>query len=69
MKRIIAILLLAALTLSAAGAAGETRIITINCTGDVLLGSNEKVRREGKGSYSYDTYVEKNGYAYPFAGL
>ena len=68
MKKLFCILLLAVLLLPAAAPA-EKRIITMNCTGDVLLGSNEKVRSEGKGTYSYDTYIEKNGYEYPFAGL
>ncbi len=68
MKRLLCILLLAALLCPAVSMA-ETRVIRMNCTGDVLLGSNEKVRREGEGTYSYDTYIEKYGYAYPFAGL
>ena len=45
------------------------RVVTISCTGDALIGSNETVRKKGAGSYSYDTYIEKYGYAYPFAGL
>ena len=68
-KSRMAMLLLIVMVLSVTAALGETRIVTVNCTGDVLLGSNEKVRREGAGTYSYDTYVENNGYAYPFAGL
>ncbi len=68
MKKVLCFLLLAAL-LCPAAAFAETRIVRMSCTGDVLLGSNEKVRREGAGTYSYDTYVEKYGFAYPFAGL
>ena len=60
-KSRMAMLLLIVLVLSVTAALGETRIVTVNCTGDVLLGSNEKVRREGAGTYSYDTYVENNG--------
>lgn len=45
------------------------RKVTITCTGDTLIGCNESVRKKGAGSYSYDTYIEKYGYAYPFAGL
>ena len=55
MKSRMAMLLLIVLVLSVTAALGETRIVTVNCTGDVLLGSNEKVRREGAGTYSYDT--------------
>ena len=68
MKRLLCVLL-AAILLCPAVSLAETRVIRMNCTGDVLLGSNEKVRREGAGTYSYDTYIEKYGYAYPFAGL
>ena len=39
------------------------RVVTISCTGDALIGSSETVRKKGAGSYSYDTYIEKNGYA------
>ena len=50
--------------------AGENiRKVTISCTGDALLGASESVRKKGAGTYSYDTYIEKYGYAYPFAGL
>lgn len=50
--------------------AGENiRKVTITCTGDTLIGCNETVRKKGAGSYSYDTYIEKYGYAYPLAGL
>ena len=33
------------------------RVVTISCTGDALIGSNETVRKKGAGSYSYDTFV------------
>lgn len=69
MKKLISILLMAILLCSAASSLGEQRIVRISCTGDVLLGSNEKVRREGEGTYSFDTYINKYGYEYPFAGL
>ena len=50
--------------------AGENiRKVTLTCTGDALLGASESVRRNGAGTYSYDTYIEKYGYAWPFAGL
>ena len=45
------------------------RVVTVNCTGDALIGASEIVRKKGAGSYSYDAYIEKYGYAYPFAGL
>ena len=45
------------------------RVVKLSCTGDALIGASESVRRKGEGTYSYDTYIEQNGYAYPFAGL
>lgn len=52
-----------------AAALGEKRIVKVSCTGDTLLGCSEYVRKNGAGSYSFDTYIDKYGYAYPFAGL
>ena len=74
MKKLFCLILTCLLTASAALAAepptGESiRKITVSCTGDALLGASEIVRRKGAGSYSYDTYIEQNGYAWPFAGL
>ena len=47
----------------------DIHVVTLTCTGDALLGASESVRKKGAGTYSYDTYIEQNGYAYPFAGL
>ena len=76
MKKLVCLLLaLASLSmLMTAGAegvpeGGNIRVVTINCTGDALIGASESVRKKGAGTYSYDTYIEKYGYAYPFAGL
>ena len=82
MKKLISLLLIAVLCLpltlaeADAGAGAENvptgeniRKVTLTCTGDALIGCSESVRKKGAGSYSYDTYIEKYGYAYPFAGL
>ena len=69
MKRRVFALLTAALLLTAGLASAETRVIKLSCTGDALIGCSESVRKKGAGSYSYDTYIEQYGYAYPFAGL
>ncbi len=82
MKKLISLLLIAVLCLpltlaeADAGAGAEKvptgeniRKVTLTCTGDALIGCSEGVRKKGAGSYSYDTYIEKYGYAYPFAGL
>ena len=75
-KKLFSLMLAVLCLLTAAIAAAEDvpageniRKVTISCTGDALLGASERVRRNGAGTYSYDTYIEKNGYAYPFAGL
>ena len=49
-------------------ASAETTVIRMTCGGDALLGCNEKVR-EGGYEYSYDRYIDENGYSYPFANL
>lgn len=49
-------------------ASAETTLIRMTCGGDALLGCNEKVR-EGGYEYSYDRYIDENGYSYPFANL
>lgn len=47
-------------------ALAERQIITITATGDALIGCNEFVREE---DYSYISYIEKYGYAYPLEKL
>lgn len=59
-------LALVLLMLSAAGALGETKVITLTCTGDALLGSNDKVSTE---AYAFQRYIERYGYGYPFEKL
>lgn len=68
MKRSIFSLLLALILLTAACAGAETTVVRMTCGGDALLGCNERVRNEGY-EYSYDRYIDENGYAYPFANL
>ncbi len=69
MKKLFCALLIMALLCPAAVSLGEQRVVRISCTGDVLLGSNESVRKKGEGTYSFDTYINNYGYEYPFAGL
>ena len=76
MKRIASLLLALLCLISALSAVAEgvptgenIRKVTLTCTGDALLGASESVRKKGAGTYSYDAYIEKNGYAWPFAGL
>ena len=76
MKKTICLILAILCLLSCLSAAAEgvptgenIRKVTLSCTGDALIGASERVRRNGAGTYSYDTYIEKYGYAYPFAGL
>ncbi len=76
MKKLFCILLAAILCLACLLSAAEgvpagknIRKVTISCTGDALIGASESVRRKGAGTYSYDTYIEKYGYSWPFAGL
>lgn len=45
---------------------GETQIITLTCTGDVMPGSNDRVSAQ---PYAFQRYIEKYGYAYPLEGL
>ena len=47
-------------------ALGETKVITLTCTGDMLPGSNDKVKVE---EYAFQRYIEKYGYGYPFEKL
>ena len=71
MKRILT-LLLCLLLLPAAALAreteGDTQIITITCTGDTTLGSSKRVQTRFYEA-SYQAYIEKYGYAYPFSGI
>ena len=76
MKKTICLILAILCLLSCLSAAAEgvptgenIRKVTLSCTGDALIGASERVRRNGAGTYSYDTYIEKYGYAYPFVGL
>lgn len=57
--------LLALLALTAT-AAGETQIVKLTCTGDVMLGSNDLVSKE---DYAIQRYIEQYGDAYPFEKL
>lgn len=66
MKRKWLTVLTALLLLLGGSALGETQVITLTCTGDTLLGSNDKVRGE---PYAFQRYIEKNGYGYPFEKL
>jgi len=47
-------------------ALAERQVITITATGDAMIGCNEFVREE---DYSYISYIEKYGYAYPLEKL
>lgn len=71
MKRIFALLLCLMLLPIAALAeeeASDVQIITITCTGDTTLGSSKRVQTRFA-EHSYQAYIEKNGYAYPFDGI
>ena len=57
-------LLLMALNLPQALA--QRQVVTLTCTGDALLGSNDPVSRT---EYAFQRYIEKYGYEYPFAKL
>lgn len=59
-------LAIALLMLFTGTALGETKVITLTCTGDALLGSNDKVSGE---AYAFQRYIETYGYAYPFEKL
>ena len=63
-RRIAALALL--LMLLPLAAFGESTVVTVTCTGDFLPGSNDKIKKE---TYAFQQYIEKNGYAYPFANL
>lgn len=61
------ILVIAALLLAVTiSALGETQIIKLTCTGDMLPGSNDRVKNE---AYAFQRYIEKYGYGYPFEKL
>ena len=47
---------------------GDVQIITITCTGDTTLGSSKRVQTKYT-QHSYQAYIEKNGYSYPFDGI
>ena len=47
---------------------GDTQIITITCTGDTTLGSSKRVQTK-YAEYSYQVYIDKYGYGYPFEGV
>ena len=66
MKRIFALLL--CLVLLPIAALAEEQIITITCTGDTTLGSNQRVQTNFYEA-SYQHYIEQHGYAWPFAGI
>ena len=70
MKRIFALLLCLMLLPVAAlaeEAESDVQIITITCTGDTTLGSSKRVQTKFADA-SYQAYIEKYGYAYPFEG-
>ena len=71
MKRIFALLLCLMLLPMAALATEEesdVQIITITVTGDTTLGSSKRVQTKFS-EHSYQAYIGKYGYAYPFDGI
>ena len=66
MKRLFALLL--CLMLLPLSVLAETQIITITATGDTTLGSSKRVQTKFYDA-SYQAYIEKYGYAYPFEGI
>ncbi len=58
-------LLLAFMLLPACGL-GETTIVKLTCTGDLMPGSNDKVSAQ---EYAFQRYIEKYGYGYPLAKM
>jgi poly-gamma-glutamate synthesis protein (capsule biosynthesis protein) len=67
MKRIASLILSIILLMSiGVQSLAETKIITLTCGGDTLLGSNEKVRYE---DFSFQSYVNRYGLDYPFANF
>ena len=70
MKRIFALLLCLMLLPFAAMAEEDSdiQIITITCTGDTTLGSSKRVQTKFA-EHSYQAYIEKYGYEYPFDGI
>lgn len=64
MKRNLIFFLVMALTLAvAAPALAETTVVRVSCTGDVMLGCNDRVRDQ---DYSIRHYIDQYGFAYPF---
>ena len=71
MKRFFALflcLMLLPLAALATEAESDVQIITITCTGDTTLGSSKRVQTKFYDA-SYQAYIEKYGYAYPFDGI
>lgn len=50
----------------AAPAFAETTVVRLTCTGDVMLGCNDRVRDQ---DYSIRHYIDQYGFAYPFEKL
>ena len=65
MKRFLSLFLCLMLPLFALA---ETQIITITATGDATLGSSKSVQQY-YAEHSYQAYIEKYGYDYPFEGI
>ena len=65
MKRFFALLLCLMLPVAALA---ETQIITITATGDTTMGSSKRIQTKYYEA-SYQAYIEKYGYAYPFEGI
>ncbi len=71
MKRIFALLLclmLLPIAALAEEAESDIQIITLTCTGDTTLGSSKRVQTKFADA-SYQAYIEKYGYEYPFDGI
>lgn len=65
MKRTLILVMTLLLVFTSTGLA-QTQTITLTCVGDTLLGSNDLVSVE---DYAFQRYIERYGYAYPFAQL
>ena len=67
MKRTLILLLALLLGLgTAVPALAETTVVRVTCMGDVMLGSNDRVKEQ---DYAIQRYIEAYGYEYPFAEL
>ncbi len=66
MKKWIAVTLALFIMAMMPSAQAQTQVVTLTATGDALLGSNDLV---SKMEYAFQRYIEKYGYAYPFAKL